>query len=48
MYIERADILYSVELLDESHNSTYSLMRFSLYLLTVAWKASRLGSDSRP
>ncbi len=35
MYIERADILYSVELLDESQNSTYSLMRFSLYLLTV-------------
>ena len=35
MYIERADILYSVELLDLSHNSTYSLMRFSLYLLTI-------------
>ena len=34
MYIERADILYSVELWDESHNSTYLLMRFSLYLLT--------------
>ena len=35
MYIERADILYSVELRDQSHNSTYSLMRFSLYLLTI-------------
>ena len=34
MYIERADILYSVELRDQLHNSTYSLMRFSLYLLT--------------
>ncbi len=37
MYIERAHILYSVELLDESHNSTYSLMRFSLYLLTKSY-----------
>ena len=35
MYIERADTLYSVELLDLSQNSTYSLMRFSLYLLTI-------------
>ena len=35
MYIERADILYSVELRDQLHNSTYSLMRFSLYLLTA-------------
>ena len=30
MYIERADILYSDELRDQLHNSTYSLMRFLL------------------
>ena len=31
IYIERANIQYPVELLDQSENSIYSLMRFSLY-----------------
>ena len=34
MYMERADILYSVELSNQLH-STYSLMGFSLSLLTL-------------
>ena len=42
MCLERADILYSVELSDQPHNSAYSLMRFLLYLLTVLTELHRL------